>query len=167
MGTALLSLGAKVHQDNRAEIINLRSYTHPAFTRIVLDIGKLREYTSGELHQPGQIYVDVLQAKLNPILEGQPRPVKTDYLSQIFIAQKTVSTVRVTVDVNFTKIASYRVYHLFDPFRVVIDIYPAGSAGPDIAKAPASQAPGERPPAKPPDPLPNGYSMARQLGLGV
>ncbi|HMK16359.1 MAG TPA: hypothetical protein VK450_05510, partial [Methanomicrobiales archaeon] len=45
----LLSLGAGKPQDTRTEIVNLRYFTHPNFTRIVLDIGKLREYTPGEL----------------------------------------------------------------------------------------------------------------------
>jgi N-acetylmuramoyl-L-alanine amidase len=148
-------------QDQRAEIINLRYHTHPNFTRIVLDIGKLREYSFGELSDPGRIYVDVLQAKLNPILEGQGYPIKTDYLSHIRIAQKVPSTVRVAADVDFGKLESYRVYHIFDPFRVVIDIYPR--------KAPASEA-GPLPkdaPVQPPDPLKSGYTLIRQLGLGV
>ena len=161
IAAALLSLGAKPQPASRTEIVNLRYYTHPAFTRIVLDIGKLREYTSGELQQPGRIYLDVLQAKLNPILDGQSYPVKTDYLSQIVVFQKTPTTARVVVDVDFLKVKSYRAYHLFDPFRIVIDIYPRQ----------ASDAPGAKPtagqPARPPDPLPSGYSMARQLGLGV
>jgi N-acetylmuramoyl-L-alanine amidase len=148
-------------QDPRAEIYNLRYHTHPNFTRIVLDIGKLREYSFGDLSDPGRIYVDVLQAKLNPILEGQGYPIKTDYLSLIRIAQKVPSTVRVTADIDFTKVESYRVYHIFDPFRVVIDIYPR--------KAPASEAgpPPKDTPVQPPDPLKSGYTLIRQLGLGV
>src|SRR4030042_2582835 len=97
--------------DPRVEIANLRYHPHPNFTRIVLDIGKLREYSFGDLSGPGRIYVDVLQAKLNPILEGQGSPIKTDYLSHIRIAQKVPSTVRVAADVDFTKVESYRVYH--------------------------------------------------------
>jgi N-acetylmuramoyl-L-alanine amidase len=168
---SLLSLGAKPQPDNRTEIVNLRYYTHPAFTRIVLDIGKLREYTWGELQQPGRIYLDVLQAKLNPILDGQSYPVKTDYLSQIVVFQKTASTARVVIDVDFLKVKSYRAYHLFDPFRIVIDIYPRQA--PDAPGTRTQPGPGTEAkppgglPAKPPDPLPSGYSMARQLGLGV
>lgn len=163
IAACVFSLGAQPPQDNRAEIANLRYYTHPNFTRIVLDIGKLREYTSGELQQPGRIYLDVLQAKLNPILEGQSYPVKTDYLSQILVFQKTPSTARVVVDVDFLKVKAYRAYHLFDPFRIVIDIYPRQPAeGPGADGKPAAN-----PPVKPPEPLPSGYSMARQLGLGV
>jgi N-acetylmuramoyl-L-alanine amidase len=169
-----LSLAAGPQEDPRAEIVNLRRYTHPNFTRVVLDIGKLREYTFGELHDPGRIYVDVLQAKLNPLLQGQSYPVKTDYISQIRISQKTPSTVRVVVDVEFPLVQSYRVYHLFDPYRLVIDIYPrgttAGAAPPPGEKTPPPAGKAQ-PPVKrevdPKDPNLTATSMARQLGLGV
>jgi N-acetylmuramoyl-L-alanine amidase len=165
-------LAAAPQDDPRVEIVNLRRFTHPNFTRIVLDIGKLREYTFGELQDPGRIYVDVLQAKLNPILQGQSYPVKTEYISQVRISQKTPSTVRVVVDVEFPRVLSYRVYHLFDPYRLVIDIYPretkASPTPPDRALPPADKT---QPPVKrdvaPRDPNLAGTSLARQLGLGV
>ncbi len=164
----VLSTAAAARQsDPRIEIVNLRRFTHPNFTRIVLDIGKLREYTFGELRDPGRIYVDVLQAKLNPILQGQSYPVKADYMTQIRISQKTASTVRLVVDVDFSRIQSYRVYHLPDPFRLVVDIYPRGAA-----EAPPPPPSGKaQPPVKrdvdTKDPNLTGTSLARQLGLGV
>jgi N-acetylmuramoyl-L-alanine amidase len=179
--TALaLSLAAAPQDDPRVEIVNLRRSTHPNFTRVVLDIGKLREYSPGELRDPGRIYVDVLQAKLNPILQGQSYPVKADYISQIRISQKTSSTVRLVVDVDFSRIVSYRVYHLFDPFRLVIDVYPREANGAAPAEKPVEKpadktaVPGNKtatPPVKrdvdPNDRNLNATSMARQLGLGV
>ena len=173
-GLAALSLAAGPQDDPRAEIVNLRRFTHPNFTRVVLDIGKLREYTFGELHDPGRIYVDVLQAKLNPLLQGQSYPVRAEYISQIRISQKTPSTVRVVVDVEFPRVQSYRVYHLFDPFRLVVDIYPRGTtagAPPPPGDKTATPAGKTQPPVKrevdPKDPNLNATSMARQLGLGV
>jgi N-acetylmuramoyl-L-alanine amidase len=167
-------LAAAPQDDPRVEIVNLRRYTHPNFTRIVLDIGKLREYIPGELQDPGRIYVDVLQAKLNPILQGQSYPVKAEYISQIRISQKTRSTVRVVVDVEFSRIRSYRVYHLFDPFRLVIDIYPRETKAPTAAGTPDKALPPAdktQQPVKrevtPRDPNLAGTSLARQLGLGV
>lgn len=170
----VLSIAAAPQNDPRVEIVNLRRFTHPNFTRIVLDIGKLREYTFGELRDPGRVYVDVLQAKLNPILQGQAYPVKADYVSQIRISNKTASTVRLVVDVDFSRIQSYRVYHLFDPFRLVVDIYPRitadASAQPPAGKTPPpgdkTQQPVKRE-VDPKDPNLNGISLARQLGLGV
>lgn len=174
-----ISLAAAPQTDPRAEIVNLRRSTHPNFTRVVLDIGTLREYTSGELRDPGRIYLDVLQAKLNPLLQGQSYPVKADYISQIRISQKTSSTVRLVVDVDFSRVQSYRVYHLPDPFRLVIDVYPREGNGAAAADRPADR-PGDKP-ATPPDktvpqvkrqvdpddPNLNATSLARQLGLGV
>jgi N-acetylmuramoyl-L-alanine amidase len=143
--------------DPRVEIYNLRSFTHPSYTRVVVDIGKLREYSFNELYNPDRIYVDIYQAKLNPILHGRTFLVQNAYLNQIRIAQKTVSTVRVVVDLNFQKVKRYRVWHLFDPFRVVMDIY-SHSVAPESPPAK---------PAQPPQPSKAGYSMVRQLGLGI
>jgi N-acetylmuramoyl-L-alanine amidase len=154
--------------DPRVEIANLRYHTHANFTRIVLDIGKLREYTPGEVQGQGRIYVDILQARLNPILLDKAFPIATEYLKLISVSQKTASTVRVAADVDFSKVGSYRVYHLFDPFRVVIDISPRmGPAAPEPAPKAAETVPAKPPVAKPPDPLASGYTMVRSLGLGV
>ena len=163
---SLPALARGAQPDKRVEIANLRYFTHPAFTRIVLDIGTLREYTAGESRNPGLIYADILQARLNPVLEGQSYPVKTPYLSQIQIFQKTPSTVRVSAEVDFAKIKTYRVYHLFDPFRIVLDIYPVQAPEAEPSGEPPAGA-AAKPAAKPAEPLASGYSMARQLGLGI
>jgi N-acetylmuramoyl-L-alanine amidase len=136
--------------DSRMEIHNLRYHTHPSYTRVVVDIGKLREYVFSELLSPDRVYVDIYQAKLNPILHGQTFLVDNDYLRQIRIAQKTSSTVRVVADLDFQK-AYYRVWHLPDPFRIIIDIYPS--------KLPSLP--------QPPQPAKSGSSIIRQLGLGI
>jgi N-acetylmuramoyl-L-alanine amidase len=151
--------------DPRVEIANIRYHTHPNFTRIVLDIGKLREYTPGELRDQGKIYADVLQARLNPILLDKTFPISTEYLKQISVSQKTASTVRVAADVDFSKVGAYRVYHLFDPFRIVIDISP--KMGPVVPSPVKETAPPQNAVAKPPNPLASGYTMVRSLGLGV
>ena len=135
------------HPDSRIEIHSLRYHTHPSFTRIVIDIGKLREYVFSELRSPDRVYVDIYQAKLNPILHGKTFLVENDYLKQIRTAQKTPSTVRIVADLDFKK-AYFRVWHLPDPFRIIIDIYPS--------KFP-----------RPPQPAKSGSSMIRQLGLGI
>ena len=139
------------------EVYDLRSYTHPTHTRIVVDIGRLREYSAAELKDPDRIYVDIYQARLNPILHGKVFSPKCDYLKEIRIAQKTATTVRVVAELDPAKIERYQVFPLFDPFRVVIDIYPKESA----AEVPSEKAP------QPAEPTPSGYSLVRQLGLGI
>jgi len=143
--------------DQHVEVYNLRNHIHPTFTRIVVDIGKLREYYYSQLASPDRIYVDIYQAKLNPILHGKTESLSNDYLKTVRIAQKNPTTVRIVADINSDRIARYHVWHLFDPFRVVIDIYP---------KEPGLKTPDLELP-KPAKPAKEGYSMARQLGLGI
>jgi N-acetylmuramoyl-L-alanine amidase len=147
-------------QDPTAEVYNLRHFTHPNFTRIVVDVGTLREYAPMESKEPGSIYVDIFQARLNPIVREEAIPSKCDYINLIRIVQKTPGTVRVIADVDFSRIRRYQVYHVFDPFRIVIDIYPQER---EAGNPPAAGA--KKP--QPPQPAKSGYSMARQLGLGI
>jgi N-acetylmuramoyl-L-alanine amidase len=135
------------HPDSRVEIHTLRYHVHPSFTRVVVEVGKVREFNFNQLISPDRVYVDIYQAKLNPILHNQTYPVKSNYLSQIRIAQKTSTTVRVVVDLDFSN-AYYRVWHLPDPFRSIIDVYPKKFSAP-------------------PPPPKLKTSMIRQLGLGI
>jgi len=153
----VFSLSFSSQNDTRVEIYDLRHFTHPTFTRIVVDIGTLREYSPHELPSPDRIFVDIYQAKLNPILHNKTYLVKNDYINQIRIAQKSPSTVRIVVDLDFAKIKRFQVWPAFDPFRIVIDIYPTEST---------PEASAEKPP-QPAKPTEEGYSMARQLGLGI
>ncbi len=143
--------------DPRIEIYNLRPFTHPTYTRVVVDIGQLREYSFNQLKEPDRIYVDIYQAKLNPLLHKKMFLVNNQYIRQIRIAQKNHSTVRVVVDLDFSQVKHYRVFHLFDPFRIVIDIYPKSLP----SDSSASKVPQSPQPAK------SGYSLVRQLGLGI
>lgn len=148
------------------EVYALRHYTHPNFTRIVLDLGGLREYTYGELHAPDRLFVDILQAQLNPILHGQSYALGAEYISRIRIAQRDRGIVRLVVDLDFGSVKSYRVYYLPDPFRIVMDIYPGRPPEP-AAKEAAAAEPGPEPKSRPAEPSAGGYSLARQLGLGI
>jgi len=65
------------------------------------------------------------------------------------------------VDLDFKKIKRFRVWHLFDPFRIIIDLYPGAASLPNKAGAPSTSI------TKPAQPSKSGYSLARQLGLGI
>ena len=133
--------------DKRVEIHSIRHFTHPSYTRVVIDVGELREYSYNRLKSPDRIYVDIYQAKLNPILYEKIILVQNDHLSQIRVAQKTSSTVRIVADMNLD-ISSFRVWHLPDPFRIIIDIHPSKFY-------------------RPSQPTSKKLSIIRQLGLGV
>lgn len=156
-------LNSAPSNDARIEVYGLRHYVHPNFTRIVVDVGGLREFTYGELHGPDRIFINIYQSKLNPILHGDNIAPSCAYLSQVRIAQRDAYTVRLVADLSFDRIKSYRVYYLPDPFRIVLDIYPQGAAD----APPAAVKPGQTEAPRPPDPTASGYSLARQLALDV
>lgn len=149
--------------ESYTEIYDLRHWTHPTYTRIVIDVGEVREYEYHELSSPDRIYVDVFQARLNPILEERVHSIGHEYLNQIRIAQRTVSTVRVVIDVKMSLIKRTHVFYLPDPFRIVIDIYPVD---PMLNVTKEEKEEKEAAP-KPPLPTQDGYSLIRQLGLGI
>ena len=53
------------HPDSRMEIHNLRYHTHPSYTRIVVDIGKLREYVFSE---PFSLQIEFMLISTRPNL---------------------------------------------------------------------------------------------------
>ena len=167
--SSFLQTPSPAAQPSTVEVYNLRSYTHPTHTRIVVDIGKLREFSSAELKDPDRIFVDIYQARLNPILLGKTYVARCDYIKEVRIAQKNATTVRVVAELDLAKVERYQVFPLFDPFRVVIDIFPKETAAAPPATPPGQQTPTvpTEKPAKLPEPTADGYSMARQLGLGI
>ncbi|MCX7974743.1 MAG: N-acetylmuramoyl-L-alanine amidase [Candidatus Aminicenantes bacterium] len=151
---------------SKAEVYDLRSFTHPTHTRIVLDCSQVREYTTLELKEPDRLAVDVLRAQLNPILHGKQVQVQTAYLTKIRLAQRTPTIVRLTADLDWRLIERTHVFTLYDPFRIVIDIYPReGQAQRPVAES-AEKLPEEKPIISP-QPTKAGWTLARQLGLGV
>ncbi|MFC2161098.1 N-acetylmuramoyl-L-alanine amidase [Acidobacteriota bacterium] len=143
--------------DTRIEISNLRYHTHPAFTRIVVDIGQIREFNSNQLTSPDRVYVDIYQTKLHPSLQGRTIQINNAYLHQIRISQRTNTTSRIVVDYDIESVQSYKVFPLSEPFRIVIDIFPKEVSS--TLPAPKVNRPAE--------PTTSGYSMVRQLGLGI
>ncbi len=146
MGAILALFPVLAGQEATVEVYDLRSYTHPTHTRIVIDIGKLREFSSADLKDPDRFYVDVYQARLNPILHGKVIVTNCDYLKEIRIGQKNETTVRVVVEVNPAEVERYQVFPLFDPFRIVLDIFPESVAGRAAGRDRPSPAP------QPPEP---------------
>jgi N-acetylmuramoyl-L-alanine amidase len=143
----------------RAEVYNVRYHIHPFFTRVVVDIEDLREYYYGKLYNPDRIYIDFCQTKLNPNLNNKVFEIENDYIKRIRIAQYMPNIVRAVLDLDFSKIKDYRIFHLLDPFRIVIDIYPKERENEQKRRVVSF---------KPPTPSKSGkYSLIRQLGLGV
>lgn len=164
--------------DPRAEVLSLRYHQHPDFFRIVLEIEKIREFYSAELKDPERLYLDIFQARLKSGLHGTSYQINSPGVKTLRLAQKNPSTVRLTIELVPGAKQNEKIYYLKNPNRLVVDVYARPGPEPAAPRPPASSSPsGSRPSGsetaardsspQPPSPSASGYSLVRQLGLGV
>ncbi len=149
-----------------AEIIGLRYHQHADFFRLVLELTRVREYSAAELNQPERLYLDIYQARLNPPLQGKTFKFSSPCVRELRLAQRNKTTVRVTFELQTGTKEKEKIYYLKNPDRLVIDIYHRQSEQAAGQPAGPVDTSAEQPP-KAATPTGSGYSLVRQLGLGV
>jgi N-acetylmuramoyl-L-alanine amidase len=146
----------------RGVVENLRYWSNPNYTRVVIDASHETPYNhhllkrDPSLKKPQRLYVDLKNSRLGQNLKKNI-PINDDLLSDARAGQYTNDSVRVVVDIKSFK--TYKIFSLKDPFRIVIDVW--GRTG--------ENSPGSRPPAatlKKNGKLPTS-ALAKQLALGV
>ena len=106
-------------------ITGIRHWTSPAYTRIVVDVDKPVKYEHNLLkadlghNKPGRLYIDIMNTKVQADI-GKEIPIKDGLLKGTRAAQFKPDVVRVVLDSE--SIGTYKVFHLFDPFRIVVDV---------------------------------------------
>jgi N-acetylmuramoyl-L-alanine amidase len=145
-----------------AEVTNLRFWSNPSYTRVVIDVDKEVPYTHRLLKKdpaigkPQRLYIDVDQARMGDNLKPMV-PIGDDLLSDARAARHTADTVRVVLDIK--SLDEFNIFSLKNPFRIVLDIN-------GIPRKRASKRPSNDEVVKPGGPMPKG-SLAKQLALGV
>jgi len=138
-------------------ISDLRHWSNPSYTRIVIDASAETAYThrllkrDPALHTPQRLYVDLKNCRLSPGLK-RVITIDDDLLSDARAGQYRPDTVRVVVDLK--SFNTYKIFSLRNPFRIVLDIW--GDS--DRASSPVAGSGGKK--------LAPG-ALARQLSLGV
>jgi len=157
-------------------ITDLRVWSNPEYTRIVVNVGHERAYShrllnkDPDINKPFQrLYVDVEQTRLGKNL-AEHTPINDNLLIQARAGQYLPHTVRVVVDIK--SFENYKIFSLKDPFRIVIDVWGEGSNGaPPIASAPVVADTEKPEPEKKPAGLTTdnlqSSNIARQFALGV
>lgn len=138
-----------------SEVVTLRHWSTESYTRVVIETSDPVSYNGHLLKQDGnkprRLYVNLPDSKISKKLQ-QPIPVKDGLLQRIRSAQFSPDTVRVVLDTQ--SLSDYKIFHLQDPYRIVIDVKGA-----------------ELPPQAPPTQFvsipDNAPSLAQQLGLGI
>jgi len=149
---------------------DIRHWSTPNYTRVVIDLGGPVKYNhhllkaDPDLRKPRRLYLDLENSHVTSQIES-PVPIKDGLLQRARAGQYTKDTVRVVLDAE--SIEGYKVFHLYDPFRIVLDVRRAEdkNAGdePKLALEKRTVRKGVRKAEVPEDSM----SLARQLGLNV
>ena len=114
-------------------ITDLRFWSNPEYTRIVINAEHDRDYAHRLLKKdpfigkPFQrLYIDIEQSKLGEKIP-EHTPINDHLLKQARAGQYLPHTVRVVVDIK--SFENYKIFSLKDPFRIVIDVWGKGSNG--------------------------------------
>ncbi len=136
-----------------AELSAIRRDVLPDALRITLDLGREVAFRVDRLDGPPRVYVDLEDTRAVEAIRNATIPVADDGLvTQVRLGQQDDGRTRVVMDL--AEPARHSVYALYDPYRVVIDFVRPGAVAPAPPEAPAANQSG-------------GFSLSRQLGLGV
>jgi N-acetylmuramoyl-L-alanine amidase len=165
----------------------------PEVLRIVIQLGKEVAFYDERIDGPPRVFLDLQNTRAIEPLKDAVIPFPDDVVKQVRIGRQPNSRTRVVLDLKGN--ARYSVYTLYDPYRIVVDFERKREAKPlPVAPAPVMLKPTPAPEVKViataapatetvppvietettlPAPLPpsvnanGGFSMSRQLGLGV
>ena len=162
--------GSLRSKSKRMHVKDIRHWSTPNYTRVVVDVQGPVKYEHHLLkadrdhNKPRRLYLDLKNARVPKSIDNTV-PIKNDLLQRARAGQYTLNTVRVVLDIE--KIGGYSVFHLYDPFRIVVDVHRFKKADiqlrPDLASKKRGVRKGIRK-DKAPDKT---VSLARQLGLSV
>lgn len=151
---------------------NIRHWSTPTYTRVVIDLERQVEYKSHLLDedpilkQPRRLYLDLEKTYVGSDIESTI-PIKDGLLQRARAGQYKEDTVRVVLDIESIGDHKPKIFPLHDPFRIVVDV--RGDEKKTIKKKTVSKTvkrtarEGIRKVKKPDKSL----SLARQLGLSV
>jgi N-acetylmuramoyl-L-alanine amidase len=159
----------------------IRREVLPEALRVTLELEREAAFHEGRIEGPPRVFVDLKNTRAVDALKDVTLAFPDDVVRQIRVGRQLDARTRVVIDLQGT--ARYSVYSLYNPYRLVIDFErnpafaeaTAGKAAPAETTAPkptaASAVPPitERPipPVAPATNTRGGFSLSRQLGLGV
>jgi N-acetylmuramoyl-L-alanine amidase len=157
-------------QSGSIAVKDIRHWSTPNYTRVVFDLENPVKYEHHLLKadpdnkKPRRIYLDLDGACVTPGTDRQI-DIKDGLLKGARAAQYTKDVVRVVLDME--SVGEYKVFHLHDPFRIVVDVRRQEDV---VVKKEPEPALNKRPvrkgfrKAEVPDKT---ASLAKQLGLNV
>jgi len=123
-----ITLGKRDKERDGRELIvvhDIRHWSAPDYTRVVVDLESPVKYehhllkSDPNLKKPRRLYLDLKNAHVTSEIDS-PIPISDGLLQRVRAGQHTKDTVRVVLDID--SIGGYKVFHLHDPFRIVMDV---------------------------------------------
>lgn len=155
----------------------------PEVVRVTIALDREVPFYQERLENPARLYFDLHGTRAVPSLLDATLRYEDDVIREIRLGRHPNRTTRVVLDLE--GISRYSVFTLYDPYRIVIDgergEYRVGSresgignrsdvSTPDSPLPTPDSSPLSEPsavPATPPANRSGGFSVARQLGLGI
>jgi N-acetylmuramoyl-L-alanine amidase len=161
----------KASEKNRLiRVDRIRHWSTPTYTRVVIDIERPIKYESHLLkpdpdhNKPRRLYVDLKAAFVSADIDSTIS-IRDGLLQTARAGQYKKDTVRVVLDIN--SFSGYKIFHLHDPFRIVVDVQGQSKGQKKtIAATTAKKRPARKGIRKPDGPEQD-VSLAQQLGLNV
>jgi len=114
-------------QSADSHLADVRVWSSPDYTRVVLDLSRSVQFESHQLKgSDPRIYVDLKGAKISSEI-AEKQQIKDGIVTTIRTSQLDPSQVRVVLDL--TREGDYQVFGLKDPDRVVIDVRKPANPG--------------------------------------
>ena len=114
-------------------VTGLRHWSTPDYTRVAIDIEQEVKYESQRIAHPDRIFFDLRDTKLASTLVGKTFDVDDGFLKKIRVAEFQPGRTRVVLEVD--DLASYDVFQLPNPYRLIIDIHGKQSRATLMAKS--------------------------------
>jgi len=161
LGAALTETAA-ASKTTQAKLTSIRREVLPGALRLVVELDGEAAFHDTSLDGPARLLLDLHSAQPIDTLKNTTRTFQDDIVRRIQVRGLAGSTTRLALDLS--EDVPHTTYALYNPYRVVIDF--AREATPaqlaQLARPPRAE------PAPPPQPnARGGFSLSRQLGLGV
>ncbi len=109
----------------KIDVSDIRFWSYPDYTRVVVTLSDSPEYTKNRLANPDRLYFDIKNSQIRKELKTT-LPVGNGMLKSVRASQFDESTVRVVLDLE--KVREYKIITMEDPIRLIVDIYGQPSA---------------------------------------
>lgn len=124
-------LGSAASAGTKVDVSDIRFWSYPDYTRVVVTLSDTPEYTKNRLSNPDRLYFDLKNSQIRKELKTT-LPVGNGMLKSVRASQYDETTVRVVLDLE--KVRDYKIITMEDPIRLIVDIYgqTAAAANPEV-----------------------------------